>query len=84
MNLKLTPEMRIALARSPGQPIEVQDDQSAQVYYLVDDQRGKELMRRWLYDELQFGLDDVACGRVAAFDVEAIKAEGRRRRDGGT
>ena len=78
---KITEEMRAALARQPGRPVEVEDDVTKRVYVLVDAERAKALTEQWIREQLQIGLDAADRGEVVPFDVEAIKASGRSRLD---
>jgi hypothetical protein len=79
MTPKITPEMRAALARCPGEPIEVEDDQTHKVYFLVDPQSGRDAAEQWVRAALQVGFDAAARGAVVPFDAEAIKTAGRQR-----
>ena len=81
MALKITPEMRAALADHPGQPIEVEDDETRRVYLLVDAERGRALTEQWIRDQLKVGEEAATRGEIVDFDPESIKAEGRRRMD---
>ena len=81
MTPKITPEMRTALANQPGQPVEVQDDETQRVYLLVDAEHGRALTEQWIREQLQQGLDAAARGEVVDFDAESIKARGRDRLD---
>ena len=78
---KLTPEMRAALAQHPGQPVEVEDDQSQKRYILVDAQNGRALAEQWIREQLQVGLDAADRGEIVPFDPDAITARGRERLD---
>ena len=79
MTPKITAEMRAALEEHPGQPVQVEDDETHKTYLLVDATSGRALTEQWIRDQLQTGLDAAARGEVAAFDPEAITAAGRRR-----
>ena len=79
MALKITPEMREALARQPGRPVAVEDDQTQKKYLLVDAESGRAVAEQWIRDQLQLGLDAAERGDVVDFDPEAIKAAGRGR-----
>jgi hypothetical protein len=79
MTPKITPEMREALARQPGQPVAVEDDQTQKKYLLVDAASGRAVAEQWIREQLQLGLDAAERGHVADFDPEAIKAAGRGR-----
>jgi len=78
---KITPEMRAALSHHPGQPVEVEDDETRRVYLLVDAERGRALAEQWIKDQLQVGSDAAARGEIVDFDPESIKAAGRQRMD---
>jgi hypothetical protein len=82
MTPKITVEMRAALAQHPGQPVEVCDDETKKIYLLVDAESGRALTEQWLREQLQVGLDAAERGEIVAFDVDAIKAEGRARQAG--
>jgi hypothetical protein len=79
MSLQLTEEMRHALQAHPGQPVEVHDSQTQQVYVLVARDSFREMARDELLRDLQIGFDQAAAGRWVDWNPEAIKAEGRRR-----
>lgn len=72
MTPKLTPEMRNALAARPGQPIEVEDEQTHRVYLLVERDQAREQLDRWIIDQLAAAEEDVAAGRVAEWDKQAF------------
>lgn len=78
---KLTPEMRAALAQNPGQPVEVEDEQSQQRYILVDAQSGRALTEQWIREQLQIGVNAADRGEIVPFDPDAIMARGRERLD---
>ncbi|HEV3138105.1 MAG TPA: hypothetical protein VGZ26_09375 [Pirellulales bacterium] len=73
--------MRAALEQHPGQPIEVEDDESEKRYILVDAQSGRALAEQWIREQLQVGLDAADRGEIVPFDPEAIMARGRERLD---
>jgi hypothetical protein len=71
--------MREALAQQPGQPLEVEDEQTQKVYMLVDAEQGRRLAEQWIREQLQIGLDAASRGEVVEFDPDAIEAAGRQR-----
>ena len=76
---KITHEMREALAQQPGQPLEVEDEQTQKVYVLFDVEQGRMLAEQWIREQLQIGLDAAARGEVVEFNPDAIKMAGRQR-----
>lgn len=66
MTPKLTSEMRDALAARPGEPIEIEDDQTHRVYLLVERDRAREQLDRWVIDQLVVAEEDMAAGRVVS------------------
>jgi len=79
MTPKLTDEMRHALQTHPGQPVEVEDSETRQVYVLVAKEDFRGLVRDELLRELQVGFDQADAGQLVDWNPEEIKAEGRRR-----
>lgn len=69
---KLTPELRLALAERPGQPIEVEDDLSGRVYLLVERDAARSQIDAWLISQLCVAEADVAAGRVSDWDSSRI------------
>jgi hypothetical protein len=76
---KITPEMRAALAKHPGQPVTVEDDETQKQYVLVEADRGHELTEQWIREQLQLGIESAERGEIEPFDPAAIKAAGRQR-----
>jgi hypothetical protein len=76
---KITPEMRAALAVTPGQPVTVEDDETQKQYVLVDVERGRALTEQWIREQLQLGIAAAERGETEPFDPAAIKAAGRQR-----
>ena len=79
MTPKLTEEMREALGRQPGGPIEIQDDETNAVYVLVARETFDKLVDDTLRQALRVGLDQSDRGESAPLDVEAFLAEAHRR-----
>ncbi|MBX9789916.1 MAG: hypothetical protein K2Y37_13445 [Pirellulales bacterium] len=69
---KLTPEMREALARHPGQPVEIEDDETKRVYLLFDREQARELLDDWIVRELAIAEADVAAGRTVEWDADNL------------
>jgi hypothetical protein len=76
---KITPEMRAALAKAPGRPVTVEDDETQKQFVLVDADRGRELTEQWIREQLQLGIAAINRGEIVSLDAAAIKAGGRRR-----
>ncbi len=72
MTPKLTPEMRAALAQHPGQPVEIEDDETRRTYLLFDRQQARELLEYWIINELATAEADVAAGRVVEWDAGSL------------
>lgn len=64
MTPKLTAEQREALDRSNG-PVLVEDEQTKEVYFLVDAPTMNALQRQEDIDAIREGIADVEAGRVA-------------------
>lgn len=67
MTPKLTPEQREALAHSDG-PVLVEDEQTKEVYFLVDALTMNALERQQDLEAIREGIADVKAGRVAPLD----------------
>jgi hypothetical protein len=82
MTPKLTDEMREALNRQPGGPIEVEDDRTNAVYVLVDRTAFGKLVDDTLRQTLQIGLDQSDRGESEPWDVDTFlqEAPGRHAR----
>lgn len=72
MILKLTPEIRAALAAQPGQPLEMIDDETKQVYVLFERRHARDLLDRWILQELSVGEADVAAGRITTWNPDVL------------
>ena len=69
---KLTPEMRSALSQHPGQPIEVEDDQTHRVYLLVDREDARSQLDAWIIQQLIVAEADIEAGRVSTWDKQRL------------
>lgn len=78
---KLSDEQRQALNQQPRGPVDVEDDQTQQIYVLVAKEDFRQLVDVELRRELQVGFDQADRGELAEWDPEDIRREGRRRRD---
>ena len=67
MTPKLTPEQREALDHSDG-PVLVEDEQTKEVYFLVDASTMNVLQRQQDLEAIREGIADVEAGRVAPLD----------------
>ncbi|MGD9648806.1 MAG: hypothetical protein AB7U73_24050 [Pirellulales bacterium] len=79
MTPKITPEMREALERHPGQPVEVEDDETKRVYVLFDRDQARELLDHWIVKELAIAEADVAAGRIVEWDSDRLLREAQSR-----
>ena len=79
MTPRLTEEQRQALTRQPGQPVEVEDEQTQKVYVLVAREDFRQMIDGELRRQLQIGFDQADAGDVADWDVEEILDEAHRR-----
>ncbi len=64
--------MRQALEQHPGQPVEIEDDETKRVYLLFDRQQARELLDQWIIQELTAAEADVASGRTVEWDAENL------------
>lgn len=81
---KLSEEQRQAIESRHGGPIEVQDDRTQQTYVLVGRDEFRRLVEDQLRRELQIGIDQAEAGDIAAWNVEEILQEARRRQSSPT
>lgn len=76
MNIRLTDELRSAIKRQPGTPIRVEDEETREVYFIIDDDTHKRAMKALRQQEdlaaIQEGVKDMEEGRVVPFeDIDA-------------
>ena len=67
MALKLTPEQRAAL-KHQGSPVPVEDDETHEVFFLVDKPTLDELHRQNDLDAVREGFADLENGRLMTLD----------------
>lgn len=79
MNPYLSDEQREAIESKHGGPIEVRDDRTQQVYVLIGRDQFRQLVEEQLRRDLQIGFDQADAGDVAAWNVEEVLQEARRR-----
>jgi hypothetical protein len=79
--LKLTDEMRQALASRPTGPIPIEDDQTQSQYVLLTKDDYIHLHDDYIRRELQVAFDQVDRGEVSDLDMKALLAEAHRRYD---
>jgi hypothetical protein len=77
--LKVTDEMRQALASRPSGPIPVEDDQTRTQYVLLTKDDYLRLHDHYIRRELQIAFDQVDRGEVSDLDMDALLAEAHRR-----
>lgn len=77
--LKLTDEMRQALAIRPTGPIPIEDEQTQNQYVLLTKDDYFRLHDDYLRRELQVAFDQVDRGEVSDLDMGALPAEAHRR-----
>ena len=77
--LKLTNEMRQALALRPDGPIPIEDDQTQNQYVLLTKEDYIRLHDDYVRRELQVAFDQVDRGEVSDLDMSAVLAEAHRR-----
>lgn len=79
MTLKLTPEQRVAIeAQTPGRPIQVEDEQTKRVYWLVSQDDVPSLWTDYLHDQVEVGLQAIAQGEIVDWNPEAMKERARQ------
>ncbi len=76
---KITHEMREILARNPDQPVEVEDEQTNRVYFLIERDQARRLFHDYLRRELQIGFDQADRGESQPWDIQQTLAEAHRR-----
>lgn len=77
--LKLTDEMRQALAIRPTGPIPLEDDQTQNQYVLLTKEDYFRLHDDYIRRELQVAFDQVDRGEVSDLDMKELLAEAHRR-----
>ena len=77
--LKLTDEMRQALASRPTGPIPIEDDQTQNQYVLLTKDDYFRLHDDFVRRELQVAFDQVDRGEVSDLDMDALLTEAHRR-----
>jgi hypothetical protein len=77
--LKLTDEMRQALAARPAGPIPIEDEKTQNQYVLLKKEDYLRLHDNYIRRELQIAFDQVDRGEVDDLDMNAILAEAHRR-----
>lgn len=77
--LKLTDEMRQALASKPGGPIPIEDDHTQNKYVLLTKEDYFRLHDDYIRRELQVAFDQIDRGEVSDLDMNALLAEAHRR-----
>ena len=78
MTPKLTDEQRQAVLEHPGKPVRVEDEKTHKVYLVVSEETLPTLWEDYIRSEVKKGLDAIDRGEVEEWDVESIKAQGRR------
>ncbi len=80
MTPKLSSEQRDALSRQPaGEPLPVLDDETQQVYFLVDRNAARDFAILTLRRELEEANNQADAGEIEPWDVQSIIDEGERR-----
>jgi hypothetical protein len=77
--LKLTDEMRQALASRPAGPIPIEDDQTQNQYVLLTKDDYFRLHDDYVRRELQVAFDQVDRGEVSDLDMNELLTEAHRR-----
>jgi hypothetical protein len=78
MSPTITDEQRQALQQNPGQPVRVRDEKTDQVYLLFGAEGMSILWEEYIRREVEQGLAEIDRGEVEDWEVESVKAEGRR------
>ena len=78
MIVKLTDEQRVALEANPGAPLRMEDPHTHKVYLVFSEESLPTLWEDYIRREVEKGLAAIERGEVEDWDVESIKAEGRR------
>ena len=78
MTPKLSEELRVALQANPDKPLRVEDEQTNRVYLVLSEEALPSFWADYIRREVTKGLDAIDRGEVEDWDVESIKAEGRR------
>lgn len=78
MSPTITEEQRQALQQNPGQPVRVRDEKTGQVYLLLGADSMSALWEEYIRREVERGLSAIDRGEIEDWEVESVKAEGRR------
>jgi hypothetical protein len=79
MSPKLTAEMRAAFEAQPEGLVEVEDDQTGKVYFLIEQPQARRLLGDRLRRELQIGFDQADRDESQPWDIRETLAEAHRR-----
>ena len=79
MSPKLTDEMRAALKARPEGMVEIEDDQTHKIYFLIEQPQARRLLGETLRRELQIGFDQADRGESEPWDIQETLAEAHRR-----
>lgn len=78
MRFQLTPEQRQALAQSPGQALEFEDQETHKVYLVLEQGSLSTLDEAYIRARLKEGFAAIERGEEEEWDAASIKAEGRK------
>ncbi len=78
MRFQLTPEQRQALAESPSQSFEFEDQETQKVYLVLEQGTLSTLDDAYIRARLEEGFAAIERGEEEEWDGDSIKAEGRR------
>jgi len=74
----LPPELRQVLITHGGEPLHLVDDQTQKVYLLIEEEALSPIDDDYLRKLIQEANEEVERGDIADWDIEEVKAEGRR------
>ena len=77
----LTEEQRQAISAQPGGFLRVEDEETGNVYFIIEESRASEVCEQWIRQELQKGFDAAERGEVAEWSLDEFLADAHRRRD---
>lgn len=79
MSFKLTPEQRAAIETyAPGRPIQIEDEHTERIYWLVPLDNVPSLWIDYLNDQVEVGMQAIAAGEIVNWDLEAMKTRARQ------
>jgi hypothetical protein len=71
-HLQLTPEMRLALAAHPDEPVYINDEATRSIYILVEKGKFPELEEYYIRQGLELARNQIARGEVSTASIDEV------------